>query len=72
MDSLIRDSMVAYMLENGLFEDQQHGYVPDQQHGYVPNRSCITQILCVMENSTECLDSCKCIYTILSGFSKSF
>ncbi len=42
MKSLIRDSMVAYMLENGLFANQQHGFVP--------NRSCMTQLLCVMKD----------------------
>ncbi len=29
MESLIRDNMVAYMLENGLLSYQQHGFVPN-------------------------------------------
>ncbi len=40
MEYLVRDSMVASMLENGLFAE-------DQQHGFVPSRSCLTQLLCV-------------------------
>ncbi len=62
MESLIRDNMVAYMLENGL--------LADQQHEFVPNRSCMTQLLCVLEDWTKWLD--ECIDTIFSGFSKSF
>ncbi len=32
MESLMRDSMVAYILENGLFADQQHGFVPNRYY----------------------------------------
>ncbi len=64
MESLIRDSMVAYMLENDLFSDQQHGFVP--------NRSCMTQLLYVMEDRTKWLDSSKCIDTICLDFPKAF
>ncbi len=49
MESLIRDNIVTYMLENRLFADQQHGLVP--------NRSCMTQLLCVMEDWTKWLDN---------------
>ncbi len=42
MESLIRDNILTYMLENGGFADQQHWFVP--------NRSCMTQLLCVMED----------------------
>ncbi len=48
--------MDAYMLENG----------------FVPNRSCMTQLLCVMEDWTKWLDSSKCIDTISLGFQKAF
>ena len=64
MESIIRDSMVTYMLDNGLFADQQHGFVP--------NRSCMTQLLCVMEDWTKWLDSGKCIDTIFLDFQKAF
>ncbi len=64
MESLIRDSMVAYMLENGIFAAQRHGFVP--------NRSCMTQLLCVMEDWTKWLDSSKCIDTIFLDFQKAF
>ena len=64
MESLIRDNIVTYMLENGLFADQQHGFVP--------NRSCITQLLCVMEDWTKWLDSGNCIDSIFLDFQKAF
>ncbi len=51
MEPVIRDSMVAYMLANGHFADQQHGFVT--------NSSCMTQLLCVMEDWTKWLDSGK-------------
>ncbi len=56
--------MVTYMLENRRF--------PDQQHGFVTKRSCITQLLCVMEDWTKWLDSGKCIDTIFLDFQKAF
>jgi len=56
--------MVAYLLENGLFADQQHGFVP--------KRSCMTQLLCVMEDWTKWLDSKKSIDTIFLDFQKAF
>ncbi len=52
------------MLENWLFADHQHGFVP--------NRSCMTQLLCVMKDWTKCLDSSKCIDTIFRDFQKAF
>ncbi len=44
----------------------------DQQHGFVPNRSCMTQLLCVMEDRTKWLDSSKCIDTNFLDFQKAF
>ncbi len=56
--------MVAYMLENSLFADQQYGFVP--------KRSSITQLLCVMKDRTKWLNSGKCIDTIFLDFQKAF
>ncbi len=64
MDSVIRDSLFAYMLENGLFADKKRGFVQ--------NRSCMTQLLCVMEDWTKWLDISKCIDTIFLDFQKAF
>ncbi len=63
MESLIR-CMVAHMVENGLFAEQQHGFVP--------NRSCMRQLLCIMEDWTKWLDSSKCIDTLFLDFHKAF
>ncbi len=64
MESVIKDSIVAYILANDLFVDQQYGFVP--------NRTCMTQLLCVMEDWTKWLDSSKCIDTICFDFQKAF
>jgi len=45
MESIIQDNIVNYMLEKGLFDEQQHRFVP--------NRSCMIQLLCVMEDWTK-------------------
>ena len=52
------------MLEMGLFADQQHGFVL--------NRSCMTQLLYVMEDWTKWLDSGNCIDNIFLDFQKAF
>ncbi len=52
------------MLHNGLFADQQDGFIP--------KGSCMTQLLCILENWTKLLESIKCIETILLDFQKAF
>ena len=48
MESLIRDAIVAHMMKNDLF--------CDEQHGFVPRRSCMTQPLLCIEEWTSILD----------------
>ncbi len=55
--------MVIYMLANVFFADQQHVFIP--------NRSCITQLLCVMDDWIKWLDSSKCIGIIFLDFQKA-
>ena len=64
LESIIRDHMIEHMLKNKLFADQQHGFVP--------NRSCMTQLLYVMEDWTRWLDENNNIDTIFLDFQKAF
>jgi len=64
MESMIRDSLVKYMMENNLF--------CDQQHGFVSGRSCVTQLLVTLELWTELLDSGAPIDVIYWDFQKGF
>ncbi len=59
MECLIRNSMVAYMLENRRF-------------GFVPKISFMTQQLSAKENLTKWLDGGKCIDIICLDFQKAF
>ncbi len=52
--------MVSYIMYNGLFADHQHGRGP--------SKSCMTQLLCVMEDCTQWLDNGNNIDTILFDF----
>ena len=45
LESIVRDKIVSHMMTNNLF--------CDEQHGFVPGRSCVTQLLCVMEMWTN-------------------
>ena len=44
----------------------------DEQHGFVPGRSCVTQLLCVMEMWTNSLNSREEIDCIYLDFQKAF
>jgi hypothetical protein len=48
MEKIIRDVLIDYMEENGLFTKHQHGFRK--------GRSCATQLIEVMEQWTEDLD----------------
>ena len=64
MESIIRDDIIEYMITNSLFADQQHGFVP--------NRSCMTQLICVMEDWTRWIDEGNNIDTVFLDFQKAF
>jgi len=64
LESLIRDVLVSYMNENKLYTECQHGF---RQH-----RSCITQLLEVMEELTTLIDNKNDIDIIYLDFSKAF
>lgn len=64
LESLIRDEIVAHLMENDL--------LCDEQHGFVPGRSCVTQLLTVMEAWTEMLDKGTPIDVVYLDFKKAF
>ena len=64
MESFIREAIVNHMMTNNLF--------CNEQHGFVPGRSCITQLLEMMEIWTEMLDSGNAVDVIYLDFKKAF
>ena len=64
MESIIRDSIVEHMLKNKFFNDKQHGFVP--------GRSCISQLLIVLEKWTDLLDSGRPVDVVYFDFAKAF
>lgn len=64
LESIIRDSVMLHMESNDLFTEHQHGFRS--------KRSCVTQLLEVMEEWSEILDSGGNIDNIYLDFSKAF
>ncbi len=48
MESIIRDVIVKHIMDNHLFADEQHGFVP--------GRSCMMQLLLVIEEWVDILE----------------
>ena len=63
LERLIRDILVKHMEENNLFSKAQHGFMT--------GRSCSTQLLELMEELTETLDSNGDVDIIYLDFKKS-
>lgn len=64
MESIIRDNIVKHMMENQLF--------CDSQHGFVPGRSCMTQLIIVIDKWTDMLDRGEVFDTVYLDFQKAF
>ena len=64
MESIVRDAMVAHLMKNNLFTNDQHGFVP--------GRDCITQLLVCMEIWTQMIEDGVCFDVIYTDFSKAF
>lgn len=64
LERLIRDEIVKHMEDNSLLSDAQHGFVK--------GRSCTTQLLELMEELTDALDSNEDIDIIYLDFRKAF
>ena len=64
LESIVRDTIVNHMNDNNLYTEQQHGF---RKH-----RSCMTQLLEVMEDLTQMLDDRHDIDIVYLDFRKAF
>ena len=64
LEKLVRDEIVSHMETNNLFSTAQHGFIK--------GRSCSTQLLELMEELTEALDTSEDIDIIYLDFRKAF
>ena len=64
LESCLRDQLLEHMKSNKLFSNDQHGFLP--------NRSCITQLLLIIEHWTHLIDDGNNIDTLYLDFSKAF
>ncbi len=64
MESIIRDSVMSYMNVNQMFSDDQHGFRP--------GRSCVTQLLEIVEVWTSMLEEGGGVDVIYLDFRKAF
>ena len=64
MESIIRDSIIEYFFANRFFSDKQYGFIK--------GRSTTLQLLRIMDDWTEFLDSGGQIDVIYTDFAKAF
>ena len=64
MEKIVRDRLLKHMMGNGILSERQHGFVP--------GRSCITQLLEVMDLWTEALEEGVAIDAVYLDFAKAF
>ena len=64
MESIIRDAMTKHLLENKLIHKSQHGFLKD--------RSCVTNLLEILEKATTVVDSGKGFDVVYLDFAKAF
>ena len=64
LESLIRDSMVNYL--------DIHKLIAKEQHGFVKGRSCLTNLLETLDDSTNSLDEGEGLDMIYLDYSKAF
>jgi Reverse transcriptase (RNA-dependent DNA polymerase) len=64
LETLIRDDLVAHLIDNGLLENTQHGFVP--------GRSCATNLIEFLDKITEAVDGGHGVDLIFLDFAKAF
>ena len=64
LESLLRDQLMEYMFTNNLFSNVQHGFLEA--------RSCVTQLISVMDKWTQILEEGGNIDTVYLDFRKAF
>ena len=65
MESIIRDKIMTYMTDN-------HAMFSKAQHGFRPGRSCVTQLLEVIESWTRILGAGGVVDAVFFDFAKAF
>ena len=64
MESIIRDKIMTHMTDNAMFSKAQHGFKP--------GRSCVTQLLEVIESWTRIMDARGVVDAIYFDFANAF
>ena len=64
LESCVKDQLMIYI--------EQHKIITDEQHGFLPHRSCVTQLLLIINHWTYLLDNNLPIDTLYLDFSKAF
>ena len=64
MEIVVRNTLLNHLIENNL--------LADSQHGFVPGRSCVTQLLEVLDKWSEVLDYGSKLDAVYLDFSKAF
>ena len=64
MESLVKDCVLKFLLDNRLLNLSQHGFLP--------NRSCVTNLLSFLEDVSSSLDSGHSVDVIYLDFQKAF
>ena len=64
METLVREQVINHLQINNL--------VTDKQHGFVQGKSCITQLLDVLDDWTQALDNGSSVDIIYMDFAKAF
>ena len=64
MESIVRDKIVGYMMENNL--------ISNKQHGFIPNRNCTSNLLTCLEHWCQFVEDGCPIDVIYTDFAKAF
>ena len=64
LEKIVPQAVMEHLIDNGL--------INDNQHGFVPGRSCITQLLVVLDHWTDILDDHGALDAIYLDFAKAF
>ena len=64
MESIVRDQIVGYMMENNLISKNQHGFVPD--------RNCMSNLLTCLEHWSQMVEEGSPIDVVYTDFAKAF
>ena len=64
LEKIVQQAVIEHLIDSGL--------INDNQHGFVPGRSCITQLLVVLDHWMDILDDHGALDAIYLDFRKAF